>query len=71
MLYPVELWNLYLMRREGLEPSRTEVHTGLNRVRLPISPSALAVVYSLHAVKDLSTLPYRKGLLMKAKLESN
>lgn len=41
VLYPVELWNLYLMRREGLEPSRTEVYTGLNRVRLPISPSAL------------------------------
>lgn len=29
------------MRREGLEPSRTEVHTGLNRVRLPISPPTL------------------------------
>lgn len=31
------------MRKEGLEPSRTEVHTGLNRVRLPISPSTLDI----------------------------
>lgn len=45
MLYPVELWNLYLMRREGFEPSRTKVRTGLNRVRLPISPSALEKVH--------------------------
>lgn len=41
MLYPVELWNLYLMRRGGFEPPWTKVRTSLNRVRLPISPSAL------------------------------
>lgn len=57
------------MRRGGLEPPWTKVRTGLNRVRLPISPSALVVVYPLHVAKGLGTLPYRKGLLMKAKLE--
>ena len=49
---------IYVMRREGIEPSRTIVPRILSPMRLPISPSALVVVYSLRVAKGLSTLPY-------------
>ena len=48
----------FVMRREGIEPSRTNVLRILSPVRLPIPPSALVVVYPLHVAKGLGTLPY-------------
>ena len=40
---PVRFIRQRAMRREGLEPSRTDVPRILSPVRLPISPSALDI----------------------------
>ena len=47
-----------VMRREGVEPSRTNVPRILSPMRLPISSSALVAVYLLHIAKGLDTLAY-------------